>query len=75
VLTLEFGLLKAGVFVKLSASAWKRRLTDSFKLNLRERPPLRAATPVCADRHEMPRDSRVLAKSILGGLHHDYALS
>jgi transposase InsO family protein len=37
--------------------------------------PLRAAPPVSADRHEIPRDGRVLAKPILGGLHHEYMLS
>jgi transposase InsO family protein len=37
--------------------------------------PLRAAPPVSADRHEIPRDGRVLAKQILGGLHHEYMLS
>jgi hypothetical protein len=35
----------------------------------------RAAPPVSADGHEIPRDSRVLAKSILGGLHREHALS
>ena len=37
--------------------------------------PLSAAPPVSANRHEIPRDSGVRAKAILGGLHHEYALS
>jgi putative transposase len=36
--------------------------------------PLTATPAVSADRHEMPRDHRVLAKSVLGGLHHEYSL-
>jgi transposase InsO family protein len=38
-------------------------------------PALITATPaVCSHRHEIPRDHRVVAKSVLGGLHHEYSL-
>jgi len=37
--------------------------------------PLTVAPPVSANRHERPFDSTVVVKSILGGLHHEYALS
>jgi transposase InsO family protein len=39
---------------------------------LPEPPPGRPAVPIIG--HDLPRDMRVEARSILGGLHHEYGL-
>ena len=36
--------------------------------------PLQAKVPASVHRHELPKDYRVVSKSLLGGLHHEYRL-
>jgi putative transposase len=72
-------------FIPLSEHHLKRTLLEWVAHYNRGRPhrslgpgipaPLTEAPPSSLNRHEIPHDRQVLAKPILGGLHHEYSLS